>query len=119
MTPPAPKLRLVLCNADPAAWVVSVDECRDSGRMDAMAWQAGEFSTPLYAASPNRGLLPADMLERAARGAWEKALEQAGILGDPNYRQWSDLSEEAKRGQIERQRAAFAAAGIECEKEGG
>lgn len=31
----------------PIAWVMPNDRCRDNGSLDAMAWQEGEFSTPL------------------------------------------------------------------------
>lgn len=31
----------------PIAWVMPNDRCRDDGSLDAMAWQEGEFSTPL------------------------------------------------------------------------
>jgi len=38
---------------EPVAWVIPGDDnARDNGFLDAMAWQEGEFSKPLYAAPP-------------------------------------------------------------------
>lgn len=68
----------------------------------------------LSAASPNRGLVTAEMLERAAEAAHEA---QRAYRAD--IYPWSDYPANHHAEMIGYQSAAFAAAGIECEKESG
>ena len=67
----------------PIAWVMPNDRCRDDGSLDAMAWQEGEFSTPLCSQAEAADLIDRQTAEiealRAALAAAEGALEAAVI----------------------------------------
>lgn len=110
MTPPT-RYALVLCDARVIAWVNDTEGCRDNGVKDAMAWQEGEFSTPLYAACPNGGAVTQEMLERAAREYYEEAIRQCLAAGiDPLA--WNELPAIARSALISRERAALTALGL-------
>jgi hypothetical protein len=49
-----------VCAGEAAAWVIpGADNCRDNGFLDAMAWQEGEFTKPLFEAPQPAPAVPA------------------------------------------------------------
>lgn len=107
---------------EPVAWVIPGDDnARDNGAIDAMAWEEGEFTKPLYAAQPaDAGMREAFVRVLASLAAAISILERTpkakkAVASDKMF----DTMLDDYRKALEIGRAALTAPGATTKSDGG